>query len=1635
MSWAEEDWTVGLSGRVLQKVKELQVHKERLFKENKQKQLQLDNINTSLEKQTVKYEEVRGELQSVHRELQSVQEEAKAAVTGRERLTQELHTRQAQVCSLEGQLDASRTLNNKLTQEIKRLEAELEKLQNSSRLPDTTLFSTPCWNTSSPWEHNASRQEEQDEGQSRAHHTRLRHQLSDMPSASLQQQQRSTPHRHPSNQSNNFSTPSAGFPWERDESGPTSRRRILPSSQAPSPDTNQVLSEQVPYGKEKEHKKEADVSTSEIQNRVILLEKELSEKVGTLKCIQSDMAQTKKELAARELSLQKARDELSMAHTCMAQERDRASTTEQKLKQLQEELKCQRQNTESSRLQHQQRTKDLEKQHQRDLAELQKERQYLEKQHQQEVNKLNQELQQATVLHNALQAQADKLSLQKQVLDKELETVKEKLKWTEEQLKESQKKEAQTQSKLMEAVREAEGVAVSLEQSRKRERALEEEGKRLAEEKADTQRLLKELQEQTCAPAPVPQPTQFYPPGQILPSHSSFSHPPRPPTHSKRPAATQAGTQREDDGDEEMADVALSYPSDREPGEGIDAEQIISAKNPECLPRLQQNRKSNEEIKIGCDITGTEGSRSSHSGIPITTSIGDDGKTNPEDLSPMLSAEKSSSIKSEATVLSEDLKQENVLLRSELRDVREELQKRLEDLEAQRRAESETRTRLKQLSRKNASKAVERDEKEKEWRTQLENEKAETERLRRDIAALESELKRGYEERDKMEKQDEEERNTTKDDRECEMIELNIQLKSQLAQIKAQLALEREERKREEKETKHVINTDSDGNKELSMKVLELMAEVEELKHRRKDDLQKEEKLSVTNSPLTYLTLHNDEFNSNIVGSDNKLLPSPEQHHLFCQSTNQRNILMSTPTADITPDNQNVIDVEHSPQLGHTESRLMTSEPEDVKNNSSEQRRTDLASSDLTKELEHLQREYAKETERADQYQVKLEVLQSQVTRQTQQLTTAFEKQSHNISGLLVELEEKEKAFVSQGEELLRYKKELDALKTQKREQTEMIIKEGEELGQRHVTLAETSELKLEEKHDVSDHTVNSLAGGDFNSERDTSQPKTETRDAETPTHPGRKDESETVCPDMERSNSLNLNKSQSYCDSVCEEGQNESSQNGVTADIFTELSALKQENQLLKQRIQDLTVSDAKVPTLQTDSEAQEDLVKQTQNSANTSPSVLKEQETQSVPNVLINEGQLLQNAKMSEDEVQELEGNQWRTSSGENDLEEVSDVQIDFLQQQVEALQRQVRALSEETQQQTQELTVWRLASQPLSTFDQFSTNTDDPCEALEQIVTITQSLSSKQQTDELTQSQDSITIIREDELSLCCSSNKLQGHMLFSRLENRHFPEPKSLGSREVTAEVQQDVQNNVQNTAAIHQESENKNQFNLKSSDACPDQYKVKRNTDFIHMSLQKMVEHEAKNPHAHSEPNPTNMEESCTGKPEAKPNSSRATDEVNTTSNSADKDVITEIRSVSSQTEESLYRRSALTVCATTQTMEEEDEDEDTKVVDSPPVSSSSEKVETRDKILFSGSFPIPADPARLAERILRNRTQLSAAFDDTEYEPYGLPEVVMKGFADIPTGPSCPYIVRRGLLGTAVLPPSQKDPQLEDETD
>ncbi|XP_067374244.1 centromere protein F isoform X2 [Channa argus] len=1625
MSWAEEDWTVGLSGRVLQKVKELQVQQQHLARENKQKQLQLDNIHTSYEKQTLKYDEVRGELQSLQRELQSIQGEAKAAGISRERLNQDLQTKQAQVCSLEGQLDSARTLNDRLTKEVKRLESELEKLQNSCRSADTSLFSTPCWTTASSWEKSGSRKEDrsgQQDGPGLALHIRQRLQFSDMDATSSSRQQyKSTPQSE-------FSTPLAVFPWERDDPRPV--RRSPSSPQTPLTNvSSQGQLDGEDFRREKDPRTETEF-LSEMWSRVSTLEKELSVKDSMLKATQSELVQCKKELAAKELSLQKA-------HTSVSQENEKTLGVEQKLKQVQEELKCQRQNSESSRLQHQQRIKELEKHHQRDLMEFQKDRQCLEKQHQQEVNKLSQELQQAQAVHNALQAQADKLSLQKQAVDKEVSTLKEKLKWTEGQLQETLKKEAQTQARLTEALREAEGVALNLEQSRKKERVLEEEGKRLAEERADALRLLMELQKRKATP-PL-QPVQYCPIEQSFSPQPSYSLHSPTSRHTKRPTtATQAGLKGEEDdtADERRVEILPSYSTDREPGEGIDSEHIIGLISPdsESLQKGGHSGKSNEvENKsrneaIECDSYGT----SKHSTFDdiispsLYSSAGMDTNTSVDDNTRgvMLSTKNTPTIMSKQIKTLEHLKNENAMLHSDLHDLREELQKRLEDLETQRRAEAEARTRLKQLSRKIAAQAVEIEEQDKEWRVQLESERAEIERLRKAMAALQAEIKRTREEsEDKRREEREDEKHEVLEDRESEIVELNIQLKKQLAEVTAQLALERKERKTGEEGKYKLANKNTDLNKELSIKVAELKAEFEEVKRGRKEDLIDDHKVSVANSPVTYLTLRDDELNSNIIHCDNMRLPSPEQHLLLCQSTNQRNILVSQATADLTQEDQTVTDTESSTLTCEGQIDCMTSSPRDKRQKLHE---GGLDPSDLAAEVDHLQKENAKETERANQYQVKLKALQSQVTRQTQQLTMAFEKQSQHISGLLAELQERDSALLCQGEELQHYKQELDELRA-KRKQEERKT---------------TDEIHAKEEDDGAHKGGTQrveIAGPQPNQEKECVgtlvQPKILASDAETQTSVNSKEENEALSLGEQVSGTAVSDKIQSDHVSVCATGETEWSQYGGTAGVVAELLVLRQENHLLKQRIETLDASDISKSSLQIDSQNQEVPVRLIQNTGNAALSCFM--------NNISAEGQesLLEHKLRMDDE--EKEDN--KTTQAKEEQEEMSQLQISHLEQQVVALQMKVQALTKQTQQQADELVVWRLASQPAPTFDKVHPNTDKQSDSQAQISAITepnQQHTDKQMTNQAdTQmlghhgSPGNVTVIREDGLFLSCSSNKLQGRMLFSRLQHSSLPEPKSLHPfKKMSA-----PQDYNQESARLDKESEKENKgiVLIEQTNICPTQGEERTDIDLIQMASDNISQQITQDLYKVLGLNKTKPTEIHTGNPEAKQKAPSQTNDIYTTNGSSDIVFNTKMRSVSSQTEGSLFPCSAPAAsglhCASTQT---EEEGKDEELIDSPVVSHVplTETADSGERLLFAGAFPILADPARLAERIRRSRTQLSAAFDDTEYEPYGLPEVVMKGFADIPSGPSCPYIVRRGLLGTTGLPVPQKDPGQE-ETD
>lgn len=155
-----------------------------------------------------------------------------------------------------------------------------------------------------------------------------------------------------------------------------------------------------------------------------------------------------------------------------------------------------------------------------------------------------------------------------------------------------------------------------------------------------------------------------------------------------------------------------------------------------------------------------------------------------------------------------------------------------------------------------------------------------------------------------------------------------------------------------------------------------------------------------------------------------------------------------------------------------------------------------------------------------------------------------------------------------------------------------------------------------------------------------------------------------------------------------------------------------------------------------------------------------------------------------------------------------------------------------------------------------------------------------------------------------------------------------------------------------------------------------------------------------------DPKNTKAAESPAGNPEVKLHASEASNQITSSSEQATGDMRPVMSSVGSQTEDGPCPPNAAAaaavqlVSAATQTEEEEDGGVKEELVESPPLSPvlpPPAGTQADARMLLAGSFPIPADPARLAERIRRNRTQLSAAFDDTEYEPYGLPEVVMKG--------------------------------------
>ena len=101
MSWAKDEWKDGLSAFVLNKVTEIEKQNDRLVKESKQKQFQLESLEAALQKQKRLTDEAKTQTSVQKRELQTLAESCQELERNRQKAVHELQTKEALVSCLE----------------------------------------------------------------------------------------------------------------------------------------------------------------------------------------------------------------------------------------------------------------------------------------------------------------------------------------------------------------------------------------------------------------------------------------------------------------------------------------------------------------------------------------------------------------------------------------------------------------------------------------------------------------------------------------------------------------------------------------------------------------------------------------------------------------------------------------------------------------------------------------------------------------------------------------------------------------------------------------------------------------------------------------------------------------------------------------------------------------------------------------------------------------------------------------------------------------------------------------------------------------------------------------------------------------------------------------------------------------------------------------------------------------------------------------------------------------------------------------------------------------------------------------------------------------------------------------------
>ncbi|XP_069624602.1 centromere protein F isoform X2 [Ranitomeya imitator] len=525
MSWVVEEWKEGLPTRSLQKIQELESQLDKMKKERQQRQLQLDSLEAAFQKQRQKVESEKSEVAALKRENQSLIELCDNQEKTRQKLSHEQQVKEAQVSLLEGQLSAGKKQLENLEQELKRYKNDLERYQQSFNAADMSVCVTPQKSFTvsfTPVKLNDSKYEELQENYQKEveerkkleaelkllqiklmnqptqppapstmnHRDIARHQSS---SSVFSWQQERTPSRVSSGNHDvsglkrNYTA--IQYPWEQEET-PSKRgfksdggnhRSFCESANNPA---NDLLRNQ---------NQELRSKVNDLELRFQVQEKELKNQLHKLQEAQTVLDKTQAALSDRDKTLAKCRDDLARMTGQYEQSVDKCSSTEQKLKKVSEELICQRQNAESARVTLEQKLKEQEKENQQELIHRQNSLHNVEQELEQMRSRLNQEAQQAKNQCNALQAQLDRATQGKKMLEDEVDDIKQKLSRAEQAASAGQNHLTDLKKELEESRSQQNAIKSQLDRKAKENSKLEDELRTATQTLRQNQVVIEEL--------------------------------------------------------------------------------------------------------------------------------------------------------------------------------------------------------------------------------------------------------------------------------------------------------------------------------------------------------------------------------------------------------------------------------------------------------------------------------------------------------------------------------------------------------------------------------------------------------------------------------------------------------------------------------------------------------------------------------------------------------------------------------------------------------------------------------------------------------------------------------------------------------------------------------------------------------------------------------------------------------------------------------------------------------------------------------------------------------------------------------------------------------------------------------------